>query len=208
MCGYSFDVTRNAFAQSEPLLPKWREGFFTRLKEAVIFAVAILCYLLPGFGLVFVVILFAAAAGVPSSALSRVGSYAIGIPAGMYIAFIATLYPAVFIRFAIERKVVAAFSVGDVLAVIRKDSRQYVLLVLVDFAFTIVQFAVGRVLELALSVSDAQLLGRFPTIGIVVVTSLLGAALETYFAITWAHLAGQYARLGVGLEVTRPWSRA
>ncbi len=182
--GYMLEIVRNNVAGRDLPLPEWNDiggKLVEGLKLAVVFLVLglpiflLLCVMTAGMGGLAAV---ADQSGGDTAQALGAGMGLLGIAIGcislIYGLFLAYLQPAIVMQFIKTRSIGGALRIGEVLAIARKNSGQYITIV-----------AVGLGLGLVIG-----LIGSIPILGWIVI---LAAA--PLIQVILGHLIGQYARL-------------
>lgn len=209
--GYWLDVIRRVHDGQEPALPTWKGYYLMRLKEGLLYTLIALLYLLICLIPLPLAFLFGVLA-IPSFESTMILILIVFTIETLAVSF---LSPALTIRFALERRVRAAFQVRKLLAIARQRPRHYLLLVVVEAGLSLGLLGsfglLGRILgpggPMSMLPPEAQ---AAPYIGILslVLFNVLGAALLTYVMAVWSHLDGQYAALAdIGIDelATTEW---
>lgn len=199
--GYMVEHENNVKQGSDVPLPTWDNlgNLFTLgLKLVVVFFI----YLLPILALFCILTVVAggfaaltqggdsASAGDAASAGFGILSITISCLSIIYVVFFQYLYPAIFIQFARTKEIAPCLRLGEVFAIARKSSGDYILIFLV-------------LIGISLAISIIASILAVTVVGLCLLVPL--ALLATpYLNVVIAHLCGQYDRNVDPVTTPRP----
>jgi hypothetical protein len=200
--GYMVEHTNNVKKGPDVPLPTWDTLgalFMLGLKLVVVFFI----YLLPIFalscvlgfataGLATVASTVESSESASSAAGAGIGviSLALSCLSILYAVFFVYLYPAIFIQFARTRDIAACLRVGEVFAIARKNSADYILIFLVLIGISLALSIIASILAITV-------------VGLCLLLPLSLVA-TPYINVVIAHLCGQYDRAIDPVTTPRP----
>ena len=194
MMGYSLEVLRNTARGEDLPLPKW-DDFGKHLVDGLKLFVVQLIYAIPILVLVFGITIAGVGFGITADSMSRSTQDAVGIGFSIvtlaftcltmvYGLLYAIIEPALYIQVARTGQIGAGFNFKEIMAIIKRNTGDYVVVVLVPlvigFGFTIV----------------FGIIGIIPFAGLCLVFLLIPVMLvfAPYIQIVFGHLYGQLIR--------------
>lgn len=199
--GYMVEHTDNVKKGPDVPLPNWDklgDLFMQGLKLVVVFFI----YALPIIALSCILgFTTAGIATVASGASSDSAQNAAGAGIGIvslalsclsivYAVFFLYLYPALFIQFARTKDIAACLRLGEIFAIARKNSGDYIMIFLVLIGVSIVFSIIGGILAITV-------------VGLCLLIPL-GLLATPYLNVVIAHLCGQYDRSVDPVTTPRP----
>lgn len=194
MNGYALDVLRNTSRGQDMPLPSWNDLGRQFVDGLKLFVVQLI-YSIPILVLVFGLMILGVGFGITSDSMDRNATRTLGSALGvvslgvaclsmLYGLVIAFLTPAMYIQVARTGDIGAAFNFNEINALIRRNSGDYWLAVLVPVA-------IGVVLAVPLGV-----IGAIPFVGwcLVVLIVPVAVLLSPYVNIVFGHIYGQLIR--------------
>lgn len=182
--GYMLEVLRNNAEGRDLPLPEW-DNIGAKLVDGLKYVVISFVYALP---IVLLICGLAVVGGGVASMLDGSGdlqdvagagisllAVAVGCLAAVYGLFLGFLSPAIAIKYMRTRDIASCLRIGEILAIARRNTGQYLLAVVVVIA---VSLALGLIS------------GVIPFLGI-----LIALAVSPYIQMLQGHLFGQYARM-------------
>lgn len=187
--GYMVEHANNVKHGPDVPMPKWDNLgnlFMQGLKLVVVFFI----YALPIFALSCILMFTAGGIAavtqnsdeINSAAGAGIGivSLALGCLSIVYAVFILYVYPAIFIQFARTKDIAACLRLGEIFAIARKNSGDYIMIFLVLIGISLVFSIISSVLAITI-------------VGLCLLIPL-GLLATPYLNVVIAHLCGQYDR--------------
>lgn len=197
--GYMVEHTDNVKKGADVPMPTWDNLgnlFMQGLKLVVVFFI----YALPIIALSCILTVFAggiAAVTQNSDSMSDAAGAGFGIVtlavsclSIIYAVFFLYLYPALFIQFARTKDIAPCLRLGEVFAIARKNSGDYIMIFLVLIGISLVFSIIGSVLAITV-------------VGLCLLIPL-GLLATPYLNVVIAHLCGQYDRSVDPVTTPRP----